>query len=293
MQPSKAPAGERPAVSVVPDDLHALRAVVEGTACGTGQEFFRSLVRHLAEAIDVHYAGVVEFKDSQLCRVLAMWDLDHLVEGSEFNFTTSPAAEVLRSGLAHFPTGVLQRFPGHAFLAERGVDSYMAVPFHDNGSRVLGFLSVFDDRPMPAESRRLFIMRIFAARAAAEFERLRAEQQLQDSEARFRDLYENAPNAYLVVGTDGRVVSANRRLAEMLGYPVEELVGTLIHSFLPDTPAGRRAAWKCTASTWPARRCPAGRWSFAARTAGPCGSTSGWCPAEARTAPSGPAVRFL
>jgi PAS domain S-box-containing protein len=224
----------------VPDDLHALRAVVEGTAGGTGQEFFRSLVRHLAEAIDVHYAGVAEFKDPQVGRVLAFWDRDHVVmEGREFDFSTTPAGEVLRSGLAHFPTGVLQRFPGHAFLVERGVDSYMAVPFYDDGGRVLGLLSVFDERPMPAEPRRLFILRIFAARAAAEFERLRAEQRLQDSEARYRDLYENAPNAYLVVGTDGRVLSANRRLAEMLGYPVEELVGALIHSFLPDTPAGK------------------------------------------------------
>src|SRR5262249_1940613 len=61
--PRQAPtdAGEASAVSVVPDDLHALRAVVEGTAAGTGQEFFRSLVRHLAEAIAVPYASVCEF----------------------------------------------------------------------------------------------------------------------------------------------------------------------------------------------------------------------------------------
>src|SRR6516164_4927127 len=90
-------AGERSAVSVVPDDLRALRAVVEGTAGGTGQEFFRSLVRHLAEAIDVHYAGVAEFKDPQFGRVLAFWDRDHVMEGQEFNFTTTPAAEVLHS----------------------------------------------------------------------------------------------------------------------------------------------------------------------------------------------------
>jgi PAS domain S-box-containing protein len=240
-QPRQAPAGagERPAVSVVPDDLHALRAVVEGTAGGTCQEFFRSLVRHLAEAIDVHYAGVAEFKGPRLGRVLAFWDRDHIEEGREFDFTSGPAAEVLRSGLAHFPTGVLQLFPGHAFLIERRVDSYMAVPFYDDGGHALGLLSVFDERPMPAEPRRLFILRIFAARVAAEFKRLRAEQRLEDSEARYRDLYENAPNAYLVVGTDGRVISANRRLAEMLDYPVEELVGALIHSFLPDTPAGK------------------------------------------------------
>src|SRR5690242_5059582 len=75
--------------------------------------------------------------------------------------------------------------------------------------------------------------------SAAEQERLRAERRLRASEARYRDLFENAPNAYLVVGTNGRILRANRRLAELLGYPVEELVGAVVHSFMPDTPAGK------------------------------------------------------
>jgi PAS domain S-box-containing protein len=69
---------------------------------------------------------------------------------------------------------------------------------------------------------------------------MRAEQQLRASEARYRDLFENAPNAYLVVGTDGQILRANHRLAELLGYPVEELVGAVVHTFLPDTPAGKQ-----------------------------------------------------
>ena len=34
-------------------DFAVLRAIVEGTAGNTGEEFFRSLVRHLAQAIGV------------------------------------------------------------------------------------------------------------------------------------------------------------------------------------------------------------------------------------------------
>jgi PAS domain S-box-containing protein len=240
-EPRQAPAcsAESSAVSAVPDDLHALRAVVEGTAAGTGQEFFRSLVRHLAEAIDVHYAAVCEFKNWPRGRVLAVWDRDHVVEDLDFDFATSPAAEVLTSGLAHFPTGVLQRFPRASFLAERSIEGYMAVPFVDSQGHIPGLLSVFDERPMPAEPRRLFILRIFAARVAAEFERLGAEQLLQQSEARYRDLYENAPNAYWIVGTDGRIVSANRPFAELTGYVVGELVGVPTDTLVPDTPAGK------------------------------------------------------
>ena len=232
-------AADASAASVVPDDLHALREVVEGTAAGIGQEFFRSLVRHLAEAIGVPYATVCEFQAPPLGRVLAIWERDHVVEGQAFDFTTSPSGEVLRNDLVHFPTGVLQRFPRATFLVERGIDGYMAVPLQAGGGNVLGFLSVFDDRPMPAEPRRLFILRIFAARATAELQRIRAEQRLSESEARYRDLFDNAPNAYWLVGTDGRVLHANRRAAELLGRPLEEMVGSLTPSFGADTPEGK------------------------------------------------------
>src|SRR5262249_10224784 len=154
----------------------------------------------------------------------------------EYDFTGTPCAEIVRGGLVHYPTGVSKLFPRATPLVERGADSYMAVPFLDGEGNILGHLAVFDERPMPAEPRRLFIFRIFAARATAELQRLRAEQRLQDSEARYRDLFENAPNAYLIVGNDMRVVSANRRVTEMFGYPLEEVVGAVIHSFLPDTP---------------------------------------------------------
>jgi len=43
------------------DELAALRAIVEGTARHTGQEFFQSLVRHLATAVGTPYAFVAEF----------------------------------------------------------------------------------------------------------------------------------------------------------------------------------------------------------------------------------------
>src|SRR5262249_41646455 len=148
-------------------------------------------------------------------------------------------AEVLCSGLAHFPTGVLQRFPRAAFLAERGIEGYMAVPVVDSQGHVPGLLSVFDERPMPAEPRRLFILRIFAARVAAEFERLRGHPRSQESEPRYCDLSDNAPAAYWLVGTDGRVLSANRRTAELLGRPLEEVIGALTVSFGADTPAGK------------------------------------------------------
>ena len=61
------------------DDIPALRAIIEGTASSTGEEFFQNLVRHLAAAIDVHYAFVAEFAEvNSRVRTLAYWSRDHI-----------------------------------------------------------------------------------------------------------------------------------------------------------------------------------------------------------------------
>jgi formate hydrogenlyase transcriptional activator len=238
-EPSTDGSGQLPAAAV-PDDLRALHALVEGTAGGTGREFFHTLVRHLAQAMEVHYAVVAEFpKAPPHVRTLAFWERDRIADNFEYDFTGTPCAEIVRGGLVHYPTGVSRLFPEATPLVQREVESYMAAPFLDEAGNILGHLAVFDERPLPAEPRRASFFRIFAARASAELERLRTEQRLRDSEARYRDLYENAPTAYAVVGVDGRVLSVNRRVTEMLGYRAEEMVGAIIHSFMPDTPAGK------------------------------------------------------
>jgi PAS domain S-box-containing protein len=214
--------------------------VVQATARGTGQEFFSTLVRHLAEAMDVPYAVVAEFPEGPPhIRTLAFWDRDRIADNVEYEFTGIPCAEVARGGQVHYSTGVSEKFPAATPLVERGIDSYMAEPFLDGQGKFLGHLAVFDDRPMPADPLHASILRVFALRASAELERLRTEQRLRESEARYRDLYENAPTGYLTVGADLQILDVNRRVTEMLGYSVEELVGACIHDFLPDTPGGK------------------------------------------------------
>jgi PAS domain S-box-containing protein len=73
-------------------------------------------------------------------------------------------------------------------------------------------------------------------------ERRRAERALQESEARYGDLYENAPNAYFSVGTDGRIRRCNKRAGELLGYAPEELVEKQVLELYVDGPQGKERA---------------------------------------------------
>lgn len=135
---------------------------------------------------------------------------------------------MLRGGFCHHPFGVQAKFPEDQGLAELGVESYLGVPLLDGDGNVLGHLAVFDGQPMPPEPRRLFLFKIFATRAAVELERLRIERKLVESERRYRDLYEEAPNAYVSLGRAREFLTVNRRATQLLGYPAEALIGSSI-----------------------------------------------------------------
>ena len=104
-------------------------------------------------------------------------------------------------------------------------------------------------------SRAAFIFRIFATRAAVELERLRVERQLVESERRYRDLYEEAPNAYVSIG---RELSLSER------EPSRDATAWLLlrtgwfeHlGYFADSPSGWRKLRRLSTRDSPARRSP-------------------------------------
>jgi PAS domain S-box-containing protein len=133
-------------------------------------------------------------------------------------------------------------------LVEWGIESYLGMPLCDPNGTVFGHVAVFDERPMPEEPRKLLTFRIFAARAAAELARLRLEQQLRESEERLRDLYEEAPIAYVKEDMESRFITANRAAVRILGIKPDEVPGFVGKSLVPDTPEAQRRVKEALAS---------------------------------------------
>lgn len=65
---------------------------------------------------------------------------------------------------------------------------------------------------------------------------------MRESQARFRNLYDNAPSAYFSIGMDGRILRCNQRAGELIGCTAEELVGQPVMNLYADTPKGKEAA---------------------------------------------------
>src|SRR5262245_28374444 len=102
------------------EELTALRAIVEA-ASHSGEEYFQALVRHLARALDAHYAFVAEFASPETttrARAIAFWARDRIAENFEWTLAGTPCEEVVQGKLCHHPSGVRHSFPNDRGLVE-------------------------------------------------------------------------------------------------------------------------------------------------------------------------------
>jgi formate hydrogenlyase transcriptional activator len=239
--------GAKQSTPQTPSDDAALREVVEGVESETGDRFFYSLVKHLASALSCEYAFVSELsEDRSRFRTRAVWGRGRFLENFETPLAGTPCDAVLNGKSSHHPERICQLFPADAGLRQWGVESYCGSPLLNSSGTVVGHLAILSERPMLDGPRGLAIMRIFAARARAELERLRTEDALRranealvQSEERFRDLFDEAPIAYVHEGLDSRFIEANRTATRILGLKPEEVAGTTGKSLVSDTPAAQ------------------------------------------------------
>lgn len=160
---------------------NALRLIVEGTAAVTGNTFMHTSVRYLAEVLQVRYASISESIDSthQKVRILAFWQGETWIEHQEYLVPETPRQAVLNSQkICYYSQHLQSLFPKDIDLVKLKAESYIGVPLVDEGY-VLGLLSVLDVKPMVFDPEKISILKIFAARAAAELKRQKVEQVLR------------------------------------------------------------------------------------------------------------------
>jgi signal transduction histidine kinase len=159
-----------------------LRSIVEGTVSATGVDFFRSLVRSLAQALGVRYAFISECMDAPPSRVrsFAFWQGNEFGQEFEYNLAGTPCELIIESNSYQcFPDRIQTLFPEEKDEFEAmEAQSYAGIPLLTSTGELLGHLAVLDDKSMESKERDRAILEIFAARAGAEMERLQIEKAL-------------------------------------------------------------------------------------------------------------------
>ncbi len=221
-----------------------LRAIVDGTSGVTGDAYFRSLLQRLTRGLGMRYAFVAECLSNERARSLAFWSTDAFADNFEYDLRGTPCLKVTKGHTCHYERDLQRLFPEDKPLVEMLAESYLGVPARDSAQNIIGHLVIMDDKPLSNDPLLLSVMTTFANRAGVELERMRAFNTLHreklESDERFRDLFEEAPIAYVNEGLDSKFICANRTAMKILGIRPEDVPHTYGKTFAPDTPDAQR-----------------------------------------------------
>jgi len=222
-----------------------ITAVLARFASGTAAEVeshIQTSLREIAELVGVDYAFVVRTSED-----LSSWSAAY-----EW---CSPNAPSQLANYQNVPMGTfdwnervllagevllvnrLDDMPREAIDTRRrleslGFKSTLQVPMRGPGGRISGCIAlsslVREMTWVPADVARLKLVGDAIANA---IERAQVEKELRQSEARFRATFEQAPVGILNVAPDGKLLKANQRFCELLGYSYEEIRGRRYSDF--------------------------------------------------------------
>ena len=144
------------------------------------------------------------------------------VEGQRVEIPASPqpkTANALVQRVIKKGAELLSSFENKRFSAVT-----MLAPIR-KGEQVIGLLFVQNHTPGAYTNRDLEVLQTLADQCSGALERVRAEQDLRESQQRFRDLFENSPDAIFVEDLEGMVLDVNFAACVLHGLTREQLIG--------------------------------------------------------------------
>jgi PAS domain S-box-containing protein len=108
-----------------------------------------------------------------------------------------------------------------------------STPIVSHTGKVLGSFAMYYHEPRSPNPEETRLTRIATHVAGIAIERQEAQEALRRSEERYRRIVDTAYEGIWVVDEAGNIVFVNQRMADMLGYAVEEVLGRPLPDFMP------------------------------------------------------------
>jgi two-component system sensor histidine kinase DegS len=206
------------------------------------EDVFPMAVEIVADVVDIEIALIysLDTKNGEL--VLSAYHgvpqefalgVDRMKLGEGFNGRVAESGELMMvSDAAEDP-----RLSREAVRRE-GIKAQLVLPLKSRGM-VVGTLTVASRQKREFSKEEVELLTAIANQIGIAIDRTNLYQEqlavtelLRLSEAKYRDLFEEASDAILVHNMEGIISEANKACEKLLGYPAEELVGRDVREFL-------------------------------------------------------------
>ncbi len=159
----------------------AITQIVQGISTAIGESFFEAVAIQLSDILGAKGVtiGVIEEDDPKTVTTIAFYLDGKMHPNIPYSTKDTPCAEVIGKRPRTYADNVQAQFPEDRYLVDTNVAAYSGVPLFDSHGKALGLIATLFahriEQPEFIES----VLQIFAARTAAEIERMRREEHIK------------------------------------------------------------------------------------------------------------------
>jgi PAS domain S-box-containing protein len=162
--------------------------------CGlpaSGEDFFKSLARYLAENLGMDYVCIDRLQEEELAAQTVAIYFDGTIEDNlTYTLKDTPCGDVVGRTICCFPNGVRHLYPQDVVLQEMMAESYVGTTLWSSKGRPIGLVAIIGRQPLANPQLAESMLKLVAVRAAGELERREAEAALKQHTLELRQLNE-------------------------------------------------------------------------------------------------------
>ena len=211
----------------------ALYKTAASVSAPIGQEFFLELTISMTEAIGANGGFISQLYPPEplKARTLAAVIDGKQIENLEYEVTTSPCKHLIDSESFVLSESLTECFNPWQAMISLGMTDYVGHQLVNNRGEVIGMMFVMMREKAKKTEIAKSLLKIFAARASAELDRLNSDQHMSEQAS----LLDKAQDAIMIRGLDNKVRFWNSGAERLYGWTREEAIGSSIETLLyPD-----------------------------------------------------------
>ena len=201
---------------------------------GSGEDFFNSLARYLAEHLDMSYVCIDTLDgDGLTARTVAIYNDGKFETNVTYALKDTPCGDVVGKTICCFQQEVCRLFPRDAALRDLNAESYVGTTLWSSDHTPIGLIAVIGQKPLKDPALAEALLKLVAVRAAGEMERRRAEDALKESNGYLSNLFDYANAPIIVWNPAFEITRFNHAFEELAGQTWQQVIGKHLEVLFP------------------------------------------------------------
>jgi formate hydrogenlyase transcriptional activator len=218
-----------------------LNIISEATSGLTGNDLLIETARQITINLGMQNCFIAECANENKTRLRTVVFVkgEKVLDNFEYNTNESGCRMMMKGDTFFMPEGVHKHFS-----AAKGIEAYVGAPIISPVTgEILGHIAATHPHPVTDDKDHRAVLKIFAAKIAAEFERMRAERELEKKNDELTrrlneiELYETTLNnireQVYWLDKDGKFIRVNEAASKQTGYSNDELMKLSVFEINP------------------------------------------------------------